>query len=854
MLTLRLGWRLARGQQARIWLLIACIALGVCARVCVGSFSGALDRALAREARPLLGADVEIASNQPLTTEQEADITQVLPTTVRVSHQVRFTTMALAEDSGRARTVEVRAIDPDHPLYGTVDVAPGRLDTLFGSDPVTFVQQELLDQLAVAVGSRLRLGAEGFRIAGIIREEPGLGANPFTLGPRVLIARARLADTGLDGGGARLRFARLLALPEDAVDGVVTSLRERWKVPEKSSTGFGGRVENDRGVSVRTAAQASASAARIYERVGDFLRIIALAALLLGGIGVASLVRGFLADSRDTVAVLQVLGATPGRVMAVFLWQSALVGLAGGVLGALAGGVLQNVLLVLGRKVLPVSAELGLDYPALGWGVVLGVGVSVGFAALVLVGVHGMRPAALLRDDAPASSGRWRSVLMAILLFAIVLVVAAQEAHSWRTGPLIVVALVVGGGLTALVGWAVLGVPQWIARLVLRGRWFGIRHGLGNLTRPGFRPLAAVVAIAMAAQLLEAMATYRVSLSADLASGGEGNRPGWFCLGLEADQVEPFTTLVHDTCGVEPLLSPMVIARLKTINGKEPQRGNSATREGERGQFMRGREQRISFRKTPGPDERIVAGEWMRSEGDRVEASLEQRFAGDIGAHLGDVLTFDVQGVPLEATVTSIRSVRWVNLRPNFFILVSAHALMDAPQAWIAAIPRATDGRGKDLVATLAQRFPNVTTFDIGELGEKLGVVVERIGLAVRFLGWFCLGAGILVLIGIGIGTGRQRRGDAALVAVLGGTRRTLVASIVAEFATLGVIAAACGLAFGVLHARLVLSSLLELHVVVPWLELVLVAAAIVVIGALSGLAACRGVFSRHPLAVLRDD
>jgi putative ABC transport system permease protein len=126
--------------------------------------------------------------------------------------------------------------------------------------------------------------------------------------------------------------------------------------------------------------------------------------------------------------------------------------------------------------------------------------------------------------------------------------------------------------------------------------------------------------------------------------------------------------------------------------------------------------------------------------------------------------------------------------------------------------------------------------------------------LAVRFLGWFCLGAGILVLIGIGIGTGRQRRGDAALVAVLGGTRRTLVASIVAEFAALGIIAAGCGLAFGVLHARMVLATLLELHVVVPWGELALVAGAIVVIGALSGLAACRGVFTRHPLAVLREE
>lgn len=852
MLTLRLAWRLARGQSARIWLLIACIALGVCARVCVGSFSGALERALVREARPLLGADLEIASNQPLSAEQEADLRAILPATARVSQQVRFTTMALAEDSGRARTVEVRAVDPGYPLYGTVRVT-ATLDALFGTEPVVFVQQELLDQLDSRVGEVIRLGAEGFRIAGVIEDEPGQGANMFALGPRVLMARARLSDTGLDGGGARLRYARLLALDPDAVDQLITALRERWKLGERMNTGFGGRIENEQGVALRTAAQASGSASRIYERVGDFLRIIALAALLLGGIGVASLMRGFLAESRDTVAVLQVLGATPGRVLRVFLWQSALVGLAGGVIGAVAGSGLQNLLLVLGRSYLPVAADLGVDLPSMAWGVALGLGASVGFAALALVAVHGMRPAALLRDD-PSVGGGWRAWVVGILLVSVILLVAAQEARSWRTGPLIVISLMIGGTLTALICWPTLYVPRLIARRLFARRAFGLRHGLGNLIRPGFRPLAAVVAIAMAAQLLSAMATYRASLSADIAHGGDGQRPGWFCLGLESDQVNDFAAVVREQCGVEPLLSPMVVARLKGINGMEPAQVDGGTREAERERFMRGREQRLSWRTELGPDETIVAGAWMQADGEQVEASLEKRFASNIGAQLGDVLTLDVQGVLIQATVTSIRAVRWLNLRPNFFILVSPHALQDAPQSWIAAIPKPNDDRGSGLVAVLAGRFPNVTAFDIGDIGSKLGVVVERISLAVRFLGWFCLGAGILVLIGIGIGTGRQRRGDAALVAVLGGTRRTVFASIIAEFATLGAIAALCGIACGALQANIAFGLVLELEVVEPWGELLAIFGGVVVIGALSGLAACRGVFTRHPLAVLREE
>jgi putative ABC transport system permease protein len=350
------------------------------------------------------------------------------------------------------------------------------------------------------------------------------------------------------------------------------------------------------------------------------------------------------------------------------------------------------------------------------------------------------------------------------------------------------------------------------------------------------------------------MAIYRASLSADIAAGGDGLRPGWFSLGLETDQVADFTAVVREHCGVDPLLSPMVTARLKGINGAEPGAATGDTREAERERFMRGREQRLSWRTDLGPDETIVAGRWMDPAGGRVEASLEKRFAANIGATVGDRITLDVQGVPVEATVTSIRVVKWLNLRPNFFILLSPHALEGAPQSWIAAVPKPADGRGAGLVPALATRFPNVTTFDIGELGGKLGLVVERISLAVRFLGWFCVGAGILVLIGIGIGTGRQRRGDAALVAVLGGTGRTLLVSITAEFAALGTIAALCGLGCGTLHALVVLVLGFDLGLVVPWGEFALIAGAIVVVGVCSGLAACRGVFTGRPLAVLREE
>ena len=223
-LTARLAWRLSRGQTARLWLLVACVAIGVAARVCVGSFTGTVERALAREARPLLGGDLEIATNQPLSAERRAELDAALPANSKIQGQLRFTTMGSCAENGRSRPVEVRAVDPGHPFAGDIQVTDQRGDAhdvapLFdekGDEALVYVQRELLPQIGATRGGTLRLGATAFRIAGELIDEPGLGANPFALGPRVLIARSRAEATGLVGALARVRHVLLVVLPEPA--------------------------------------------------------------------------------------------------------------------------------------------------------------------------------------------------------------------------------------------------------------------------------------------------------------------------------------------------------------------------------------------------------------------------------------------------------------------------------------------------------------------------------------------------------------------------------------------------------------------------------------------------------------
>jgi putative ABC transport system permease protein len=506
-----------------------------------------------------------------------------------------------------------------------------------------------------------------------------------------------------------------------------------------------------------------------------------------------------------------------------------------------------------GQDYLPIRGGYGIDVAVMLWGVALGGCVAAGFSAIAVCEVHGQQPAAVARGDNSTAGGRWRVLLMMLVVIAGTVVVAAYETRSWRIGPVVIGLLVLGAIGTAIIGWPLLRLPSLILNF-WHGRWsVGIRHGLRNLTRPGFRPLSAIVAIAAAMMLMAAMAVYRVSLSDEL-TGGNAQRPGTFCIDVQDDQVDDFRAWVTTTYAVEPSLSQMVLGRLRTINGVPPKSSRTDTRENERRTFMRGREQRLSWRKELGADETIIAGEFMDNDSTRVEASLEQRFAGSIGAKMGDVLAFDIQGVTLEATVTSIRSVQWANMRPNFFILLSPHALRDAPGSWVASIPALPPAQQRQVIGTMAQRFPSIMAFDVAEISSKLHEMLQRISLAVTFLGWFCLGAGILVLIGIGIGTARARRSDAALLSVLGGQPVVLFSSIAAEFASLALIAGVIGTAFGSLFAYTMLRIFIELPVIIPWPDLALLLATTVAVGVLAGLFACRHVFTVRPLVVLRDE
>ncbi len=846
MFLLRLAWWSLRGRRSRSLLLIVCLALAVAGRVGVGTITVGVAGVAAREARTLLGGDLELSSAEPLSVERQAAVDAALPGGSRTMAVRGLVTMAvIGGDAGRARPVDLQAVPAGYPLVGSVGA----------SAPVVVLQEGLNAlvhaDLGVDAGAVLRLGMVEVRVAGILRDEPGLSASPFSPGPRVLVSLATLEASGLAGAGARVRYGTLVVLPDPTTaDAAARAVNRALGQPEDAAAPPGSMGPPLSGVTVRTAESAQAQAGRFLDRFTDYIRLTALVALLLGGVGVASLVRGQVAEALDDVAVLRVLGATPRQVQGVFLLQALGLGLLGGVAGGILGSGAAALIAVL-QPDWGLTARL--DAGVLLGGVALGAATAVVFALLPLAELGSLTPLAILRRDHQAPGWRapssWALYGALAVIVATLVLLSAWDSRSWRIGPALMATVLVAAG--CLYGFMGVALPV-VARLRPRAVWLAL--AVGNLGRPGYRPVAAATAIGLAAFLGATIITYRASLLAELDPAKRGGIPALFVIDLQTDQLAAFRAALTEAGIADDgatTLAPVVRARYRPV-ATAPAGGT--TREAEQAQFFRNREQNLSFRDDPGIGNRIVAGRWLDpTAAEPVEASLEERFAGRIGVALGDEVTFDVQGVPVTARVTSLRRVDWTTFRPNFFVLLTPAALRDAPQTWIASLPPLADDRRRALQVRLSREFPNVSAFDVSEVVAKVLRLIDRLVWTIRAIAFLALAAGLAVLIGMALATAASRRQDAALLRILGARRRTLGAAVGAEFLLIGLLAAAVGAALAALAAVLIVGQVIGLELVVPWGGLLLLTLGIGVGSAVTGLLSCRRVWRVEPLAVLRD-
>lgn len=916
-LFLRLLRREARGGATRLGFFTLCLGIGVAAVVSIAGLASSLEQGIRSEARQLLAADLEIAGRRPIPPEVDdllsrqpgtarIDVKEMVtvvaagPTAATPDQAAELTapdsSLAPAPKAGgpaRSQLVELKVIGPvtvfgdppaavdtsatnstdptaqaqplAYPFYGTLELEPPRLLSELLDATSTVVAPDLLSRLGLTVGDQLLVGGEAFRIAGTVLREPDRISDAFSSGPRVFLSAAGLARTGLETTGSRIRHQALVRLPANAPASWLGELAAQLTAA----------LPDDERFRVETYAEAQPNLRTGLDRVDRFLGLVALLSLLVGGVGVAQTVRAWLAGRLDAIAVLRCLGLRPNQVLRLYVAQVAVLALVGSLLGATAGLALQLIVPLLLGDLVPARAIQVWQPLALIKGLLLGVGVAVLFSLPPLFAARDVPPARVLRRSAePLAGNRRLNLALAATLAIGLTVLASIQAKS----PLLGLLFTAGLGLAILILSAVAKqLVNGVARLARRQRRPrrqpaqlsaknppifapAIHHGARSLGHPASGNVAAAVALGLGVLVVSALALVEWHLESELAADLPADAPSAFMVDIRTAQWPEVESLLvrEGATGIDSV--PVVMARLAAIDGKLVDELKQDAERGSDRRWALTREQRLTYLASLPADNQLVESlepgaslEQPWQDPTRAEVSIERDFATELGLTVGSQLRLDIQGVPVELLVSSVRSVDWRTFKINFFLVVEPGVLEEAPQMRIAAAQLPLGGEQR-LQDELAYNHPNVTLLQIRDVLDRLRRVLERLGLGVRVLGSFTVLAGVAILAG-GVAAAASRRGrEVALLKTLGMTRSGVAAALATEQALVGLVAGTVGTAGGALLAYGVITRGMEL----PWRTApgILVASVIgaMVIATGAGLLASSRALAQRPIEVLRAD
>lgn len=794
-LLLTLLLRELRGGRDRLLPFVLSLALGVAAVVLVAGLSDSVSRAIRMEARPLLGADVAARSFQPIPPGFVA-VEAAFPGVERVD-TVDFMTMAAAPAPegapGRSVLVELKAVGPGWPFYGAPMLdPPGPLAERLGDDGV-FVEPSLLERLGLRSGDPLRLGGATFTIRGVVKEEPGRLPSGMVAGPRVLLGLEGLARTGLTGSSVRTTFRALYRIPDE-------------RAAEAFARALEADAEGAAWTTVETWTEAQPTTQRTISRTRSWLGLVALLSLVVGGVGVAQGTQAHLARRLDALAVQRCLGLTPGEIRLVALSETAVLALAGSLVGGVVGvGVLAAAPVVLGG-LLPAEAVVPWQPVAVARGVGLGLGVALLFAARPLLRASRVPPLRVLRRDVEPLPERPAEAFAAGGI-----VLGGVFGLAWAQAGDALVAAAFAGGLAAVAALGALGATGLARSLGLlarrvRSSWW-LRHGLAAVGRPGAGTVPAVVALAIGVVVVLTTVLVEGRLQAQITRELPGDAPTAFLLDVQPDQRAGVEAALVDGGAERVRSAPVVVARLLAVDDVPVEAMVEGRSEEERWALTR--EQRLSYREGLPADNRILAGA-PATPGGPAEVSLEERYAESLGASVGSRIRFDVQGVPIELLVANVRTVEWESFGINFFMLVEPGVLEAAPQTFLMTAALPVD-REPSLQDALSARFPNVTLVSVRAALAQAQGLLGQVGLGIRLVGAFTALAGVAILSsGVAAGASRRAR-EVALLKTLGTTRAGVVGMLAVEYSLVGLLAGALGALGGWGVSRVLVEGLLGL-------------------------------------------
>jgi putative ABC transport system permease protein len=807
----------------------------------VGSVAASLADGLARQGRVILGGDLSFT-----LVQREASPNELAFLRARGMVSSAATMRAMAHAGGKATLVEMKAVDGAYPLFGaltldpTVNLAPvlAERDGVYGA----VAEPTLLTRLGIKNGARVSVGNTQFEIRAAIVSEPDKLAGGIEFGPRLMVSEAGLRATGLIEPGSLVRWHYRLRLPEnDSSDGAAKAVTAQAKAQFPQA-----------GWDIRTRSNASPRLERNVERFTQFLTIVGLTALLVGGVGVGNAVKSHLDRRRDVIATMKALGAGGRRVFAIYLTQVLLLAAIGGVIGMVFGAALPYVVSWLMGPLIPLPIEPAVHASELLLALVYGMLTALAFAMWPLGRAHDVPVGALFRDTVAPQPRLPRKPYVALTALAVAALAALAIllAYDRRVAVIYVGTAAAVFVLLRLVAAGLMAV----ARRAPRARSTALRMAIANIHRPGALTPSIVLSLGLGTALLVTVIEIDGNLRQQFSAELPAKAPSFYFLDIPSDQAGRFASFLHTRAPKAKLEEvPMLRGRIVSARGVPAGKLNPS----EDAAWVLQSDRGITFAREMPKGSRVVQGQWWQADYDGPPlVSFEKKIADGLGLKLGDRVTVNVLGRDITARIANMRLVDWQSLSIHCVMVFSPNTFRGAPYRQLATLTYPEGGTPAEeaaLISAVAQAFPAVTTVRVKEALEAIGSIVANLVLAIDGASAVTLIAAALVLGGALAAGHRHRVYDAVILKTLGATRARLIGAYALEYLLLGTATALFAVLSGSLAAWLIVSELMHLRFV--WLPLPALLAALgaVTVTIALGLAGTLSALGQKPASVLRN-
>lgn len=767
-------WRIARRDlSARIRglrLLAVCLFLGVATLAAIGSLTASIAEELAGRGQTILGGDIEIGIAQREATDAEK---QAFAAEGRLSGTVRLRAMAIGSDSVLA---ELKAVDGAYPLYGKLRLSDGRTVSGPGTGEI-YIGPSLANRLDIKPGGTVRFGEAPFRVNGIIAEEPDRLGEGFTVGPVAIIGLSSLPSTGLIQPGSMFESKYRIRLPVDADPTEVAKRLEAafpsagWEITDRSNGAPGTR--------------------RFIERMGQFLTLVGLAALVIAGIGVGNGVGSYLESKRASIATLKVTGADSSVIFRIYMLQIFTVALGAIIMGLAAGSLMPQVIGWVAGDILPVAPGFSFHPVPLAVSALYGLMIAFAFALPPLARARTVPAAGLFRSIVEAGQRPdRRTVLMVAAAISAIVLLAVVTARE----PLFSLAFI-GAALAlllllSLLAWALAA----IARRLPRPKAPLPRLALTNLHRPGAQTRALVVALGLGLTLFVTLAAIQTSITSEIRTQVPEKAPSFFALDIPRERSAEFEAMVRAADSkAEINMIPALRGTVVEFAGK---RVADLSEIPEGAWILRG-DRGLTYSAAVPEGSAVAEGQWWGADYSGPPlVSVYKDVADALGLKVGDSLTVSVFGVEIASKVASIREVKWENFGLNYALVFSPGTFDAAPHNMVATLT--VDKAAQDRLAkSIPPAFPSSSLIEVGEVVGQVSILLTQMAQAIAAAASIAILAGIAVLVGAIAAARQSRIYDSVILKLLGSTRRQILGAQAIEYGLLAVILGLLSLLLG---------------------------------------------------------